>query len=276
MVIEIKDDFDLQKIADSGQCFRIKTFDDGAYRFVTGSHILYIRQCGQGCYDVNCSEEEWRKIWFPYFDLPQNYSRLRSLVPASDAYMLNAAKTGSGLRILRQEPWEMVITFIISQRKNIPSIKKSVELLSAGFGEPVVTPYEKLYLFPSAKKLVSASDEALSECRLGYRTSYIQDAAQKIASNQINLSALKQADDTELFDALKQIRGVGDKVANCICLFAYGRTSHVPVDTWIHKVIDHEYHGKEPFTRYGKYAGIMQQYIFYYAQTHKKELQPLH
>ncbi len=274
MIVEIKDDFDLQKIADSGQCFRIKTFADGTYRFVTGNYILYIRQCGQDFFDVNCSEEEWHKIWFPYFDLSQSYCQLRSLVPASDAYMQNAMTTGSGLRILRQEPWEMVVTFIISQRKNIPSIKKSVELLSATFGEPVDTPYEKLYLFPPAEKLMLASDDALSECRLGYRTSYIQDAAQKIATNQINLSALEQAGDTALFDTLKQIRGVGDKVANCICLFAYGRTSHVPVDTWIHKVIDREYHGKEPFTRYGKYAGIMQQYIFYYAQTHKKELQP--
>ena len=166
----------------------------------------------------------------------------------------------------------MIITFIISQQKTIPSIKSCVEELSQRYGTLLTGEREKIYAFPTAVQLEKATEEELRECKLGYRAPYIVDAAEKISSGSIDLDDLYHRSDKKTFETLKMISGVGDKVSNCICLFAYGRTRLAPVDTWIKKVIDQEYKGKNPFPRYKNAAGIMQQYIFFYALNHKKEL----
>lgn len=269
MILKITDDFDLQKIADSGQCFRVKIFPDNTYRFITGSRVLYITYLEQNTYKISCSKREWQSFWHSYFDFSRSYRKLRDEIPDTDSYMKKAAAGGAGLRILRQEPWEMLITFIISQQKTIPSIKNAVEKLAEVYGAPVKTAYETVHLFPSPKQMSQATMEELSQFRLGYRTSYILDAIDKVKSGLIDLDKISAYDDMQLFTALKTVRGVGDKVANCIALFSYGRTSLAPVDTWIKKVIEKEYQGTSPFPGYGDAAGIMQQYMFYYAQTHK-------
>lgn len=272
MEITIKDDFNLNRIAWSGQCFRVREFPDGTYRFVTGSHILYIKETTPHQYDVSCDENEWQNIWWDYFDFGRDYQSIRNNIPAVDSYMKVAATEGSGIRILRQDPWEMLITFIISQRKSIPAIKNSIEMLCSTYGSLVHTDRETLWLFPSAEQLYQASDSRLQDCKLGYRIGYIKDAVAAICEQRIDLSVIAHHDDIALFTELKSIKGVGDKVANCICLFSYGRTSMAPVDTWISKIIDSHYKGINPFPAYGDAAGIMQQYAFFYAQNHKKEV----
>lgn len=165
----------------------------------------------------------------------------------------------------------MLISFIISQRKSIPAISKSIELICERFGTPIITEKKTIYSFPRPVDLAKASIEELNECKLGYRSEYVKKAAEDVASGKIDLVALEQLDDEQLFESLKSFLGVGDKVANCVALFAYSRTSLAPVDTWIKKVIDKEYAGNNPFPAYGKIAGVIQQYIFYYAQMHKSE-----
>ena len=145
-----------------------------------------------------------------------------------------------------------------------------MELLAERFGEAVTTPYETLYTFPTAEQLAGAQAGDLAACKLGYRVPYIQDAVAKVLSGQMDLAALATLPDAELFEKLKTIRGVGDKVANCICLFAYGRMGAAPIDTWIHKIIAREYGGHNPFPAYGEHAGILQQFAFYYAIAHKE------
>lgn len=315
MKIEISDDFDLDKITNSGQAFRIKPFCDGIYRFVTGSHVLYIKpiqesndisseESGINHFDISmynfdepegklnasmrepdannasapnsptASEapaDEWDTIWVPYFDLGRSYSTIRKMVPASDEFLSRSAQYGEGLRILKQDAWEMLITFIISQRKNIPAIKESVEKICRNYGRLVKTPLEELYLFPSAEDMKCATLEELKKCSLGYRDTYIMDAVNRVSSGALDLKALETGNYDSIFNALLEVRGVGAKVSNCICLFAYAQLSAAPVDTWIAKVIDRFYAGTNPFPAYGEVAGIMQQYIFYYAQTHKEE-----
>lgn len=316
MDIIISDDFDLDKITNSGQAFRIKVFNDGTYRFVTENHILYIKKnnnAGDDHYDIsmysaeimastseytpnssytdssecaansacistsNCNPvnvtpaDEWGSVWVPYFDLNRSYRDIRALVPTNDSYMKQAADYGIGLRILKQNPWEMLITFIISQRKNIPAIKESVEKICAKYGQAVTTPYEKFFLFPSAEEMSAATLDELRKCSLGYRDTYILDAVDKVVSGNLNLCTLGSNDYDTIFNTLLSVRGVGAKVSNCICLFAYAQFAAAPVDTWISKVIDKYYGGINPFPLYGDVAGIMQQYIFYYAQTHKEE-----
>lgn len=270
MQITISDDFDLDKICNSGQCFRCSEIN-GFYRFIFQNHVLYIKQLSETSFEINCNDKEWTAIWIPYFDLTRNYTQIRSCIH-DDPFMRKASDSGIGIRILKQDTWEMLITFIISQRKTIPAIKKSVEALSRTYGNKITTDYETLYLFPSAETIYNASDSELSQCGLGYRLSYIKDAATKAMHGCVLTDSWRFFDDETLFTMLKTIKGVGDKVANCIMLFSYGRTASAPIDTWINKIMKTYYNGQNPFLKYGNSAGIMQQYAFYYIQQHKMEV----
>ena len=272
MLVQISDLFDLQKIADSGQCFRSAALPDGTYRFITGDQTLYIRRVSDETYEVSCDRDSWERIWTLYFDLGRNYREVSRAIPAEDAFLRRAAEAGAGIRILRQDPWETLVTFIISQRKSIPAIRAVVELLSRRYGTPVQTSRETLFTFPTAHQLQGVSLEDYRDCKAGYRAPYLLDAVRQVASGDLDLREIASFPDGELLSALEGVRGVGGKVASCVALFAYGRTACAPVDTWIRKVIRQEYHGKNPFDRYGDAAGIMQQYFFYYAQGHRAEM----
>ena len=266
MQVTIKDDFDLEKIIDSGQCFRGKCLEDGSYRFISGESVIYLRpEVGEaGVYTVSCDRESWETIWFPFFDLQRCYGEIAISESGKHEFVDQAIAHGRGVRLLRQDPWEMLLTFIISQRKSIPAIIKSVEALSEKYGHDIVTEQERLKAFPSPEEMKEATAEELTACGLGYRVKYILDAIQKVNSGELNLQAIAELSDNELLEKLQLVMGVGIKVANCIALFAYGRTACVPVDVWIFRAIEKECGGISPFSLYGKNAGIIQQYIFYY------------
>lgn len=271
MEVRICDLFDLQKITDSGQCFRVAPLPGGTYRFITGEAVLYIRKTAEETYQISCDQDAWAHIWSPYFDLGRNYRDLRKAIPPEDTFLDLAAQSGAGIRILHQDPWEMLLTFIISQRKSIPAIRSVVELLSERYGTKLQTPVETLYAFPTALQLKDVCLEDYIACKAGYRAPYLRDAVEQVLTGRLDLSGIGALPDGELMSALEGVKGVGVKVANCVALFAYGRTACAPVDTWIKKIIQQAYQGQNPFARYGEAAGIMQQYFFYYAQTHKAE-----
>lgn len=266
MQVTINDDFDLEKIIDSGQCFRGKCLEDGSYRFISGDSVIYLRPKDReaGVYTVSCDQESWETIWFPFFDLERCYSEIAVLESGKHEFVDQAIAHGRGVRLLRQDPWEMLLTFIISQRKSIPAIIKSVEALSEKYGHDIVTEQERLKAFPSPEEMKEATAEELAACGLGYRVKYILDAIQKVNSGELNLKAIAKLPDDVLLEKLQAVMGVGIKVANCIALFAYGRTACVPVDVWIFRAIEKECGGISPFSLYGENAGIIQQYIFYY------------
>lgn len=267
--IEIQDDFDLEKIASCGQCFRVKKYGDGTYRFLTGDNILYIRKLDDKTYEISCRHEVWKEVWEYYFDLTRDYGKLRRQAKGRNNFVQRAIECGQGLRVLHQEPWEMLITFIISQRKNIPAISKSVELLAQNYGHPITTEYETVSSFPTPEELYQASVDDLAGCSLGYRAAYVRDAVEKVFCGALDLKAIKEYEDEKLFEELMTVYGVGKKVANCVCLFGYGRVARVPVDVWIARAIQEECHGQDPFLQFGKDAGIIQQYIFYYQKHHQ-------
>lgn len=285
MRIEITGVFNLDKIMKSGQCFRVSRSEDDTYRFITGKNILYIKRCAplnnvcnsspvssaSSFYEVSCSSSVWNSIWVPYFDLNRDYDSISGRIPKSDKFSKKCEEYSRGIRILQQDYFEMLISFIISQRKSIPAISKSIELICERFGSPIITEKRTIYSFPRPIDLAKATIEELDECKLGYRSAYVKKAAEDVASGKMDMSAMTQLSDEDLFETLKSFYGVGDKVANCVALFAYSRTSLAPIDTWIKKVIETEYAGKNPFPAYGDIAGIIQQYIFYYAQMHKSE-----
>ena len=273
MQVTVKDDFDLEKIIDSGQCFRGKRLEDGSYRFISGDSVIYLRPKDEESevYTVSCDKESWETIWFPFFDLQRCYSEIAFSESGKHEFVDQAIAHGRGVRLLRQDPWEMLLTFIISQRKSIPAIIKSVEALSEKYGHDIVTEQEKLKAFPSPEEMKEATAEELAACGLGYRVKYILDAIQKVNSGELNLQAIAELPDNILLEKLQAVMGVGIKVANCIALFAYGRTACVPVDVWIFRAIEKECGGISPFSLYGENAGIIQQYIFYYErEVHRK------
>lgn len=269
MLVNIADDFDLDKIVYSGQCFRPKLISDGAYMFVCADKVLVIKQVSTEQYEVSCDEQTWNDVWVDYFDLNTNYSKIRNSV-SSDEFMAACVKDGKGIRILRQDKWEMIISYIISQRKSIPSIRSSVEKICRLYGKVITCiEGEDIYSFPSPDMMRKASYEELAGCGLGYRVEYILDAIRCVSEGILVLDSFNDMSDDELFAKLKEIKGIGDKVANCVMLFALHRTGRAPVDTWILKVMNEKYNGNNPFLQYGDYAGIMQQYVFYYVQNRK-------
>lgn len=264
--VTIQDDFDLDKILESGQCFRPRKLADGRCRFVSGKALLYLTPLGCGQYDAAWYGADW-DVWAGYFDLGRSYAALRQSLAGQSAYLDAALAFGQGIRVLRQDPWEMLVTFIISQRKSIPAIRTAVEQLARCCGEPLCAEGDEVFLFPTPEQLCGLTEAQLTGCGLGYRTRYIQHAAAQAAARTLDLDALAVLPDNALFSRLLTLDGVGKKVANCVCLFGYGRTAMAPIDVWIQRLIDEEFGGRDPFPAYGQQAGIVQQYLFYYKRS---------
>ena len=271
MEIKISDDFDLKKIVDSGQCFRPREIDSGVFRFICGENILHISARGESLFEADCSAENWKRVWKNYFDLDTNYANIRRDIETFAAgkpyekILRDALEFGKGIRILKQEPFETLISFIISQRKNIPAIRSSVERICAKFGRRV----GEVNLFPRVEEISSATLDDLTGLGLAYRKDYILDAVKKISGGEIDLTALETLTDEELVETLKTIRGVGDKVANCVALFTYHRVDRAPVDVWIKRALDEDFGGENIFDNFGTNAGILQQYVFYHKRSNK-------
>ena len=280
MIITITDDFDLKKIADSGQCFRFNevtgtgTGGDVAscrrYSVSALNRHVFVKELGQNRYDLDCSEDEFESFWKRYFDLDLSYSEIRGRIDQKkDPYLFSASQYGKGIRILRQDPWEMLISFIISQRKNIPAIKASIEKLCALAGDVICEDEVcgKIYSFPTPEKLAALSMEQLSGCSLGYRDKYVHQAALDVASGAVDLEAWRELDDDGLMEKLLKLFGVGVKVANCEILFGYHRLDAFPKDVWINRVLDTRYPDGFLFDDYAPYNGVMQQYLFFYSRS---------
>ena len=272
--IRIDDDFDLDKIADSGQCFRWEKTAEDAYRIVHRSHCLTIRHSGAERYLLSCDEEEYRNIWQDYFDLGLHYRAVRMKIRAEDdPFLHRACEYGRGIRILRQDPWETLISFIISQNKNIPAIKKSIERLCASAGGTKTDADGRSFrLFPSPKAILSLDEEALAGCGLGYRCRYVRAAAGDAAAGKLEFERLKDADEETAMRELTALCGVGVKVASCVSLFGLHHVDAFPVDVWIRRILEREYPGGYPMEQYRPYNGIYQQYMFYYYRKENSRL----
>ncbi len=288
MISVAKENFSIRQICDSGQCFRLRKLNQPAHE--TGSikkeegrwkepkeaaeaerygltafgRFLEIEE-RQNEITFHCEEEEFEQIWKGYFDLEEDYGKIIALIDEKDDYLLRAAAFGSGIRILRQDLWEMIVSFIISQQNNIKRIRKCIDYLCERYGEKRKTQSGIVYYdFPTPKALSDVSMEDLYACNLGYRSRYIHETAVSIASGQVDLKALRAMAYEEAKTELMKLHGVGVKVAECICLFALHQTQAFPVDTHIHKVLAKQYPEGFPVQRYKGYEGTLQQYIFYY------------
>ncbi len=271
MILKIKDDLDLKKIADSGQCFRWKELDDGAFFVPYLDKSLIIKELGGGEFELDCSEEEYEHVWANYLDMQTNYRKIRALADVkSDPFMYEAASAQRGIRILRQDPFEALISFIISQNRNIPAIKNSIELICERAGKLYIDSRgEHWYGFPNAEELNGISDDKLKECRLGYRFEYIRRTAAAVVSGEFDLKELEVLDDDECLEKLQSLHGVGLKVASCMLLYGLHRMDAFPVDVWIKRILADKYPQGFPFEEYRPYCGVFQQYMFAYYRGEK-------
>jgi len=260
------EDFDLEQIAESGQCFRFHRMDEHGHRYslIVGDRYTEIEQQGKEvCF--NCGNEEFEGFWRSFFDLDADYGSYKSAVDPNDTYLQRALLAAGGLRILRQELWETIVSFIISQRNNIPRIMQCVENLCLLLGETCYNINgQEYHAFPSLERLASCTPEDLAPVRLGYRAGYITKTAKQIASGEVDLEAVRQMPYLEARTELMRLTGVGIKVAECVCLFGLHHIDAFPIDTHIRQMLDANYPNGFPMERYQGFAGVIQQYAFRY------------
>lgn len=261
-------ELDLGKIAESGQCFRWQRLGEAYYRIPHGGDCLYIRREGPGRFDLDCDEAAFEALWRPYFDLDTDYAAINGAIsPRDDPFLCAAMEDQRGVRVLRQDLWEMLVTSIITQNRNIPAIRRSVELLSQLGGSPMTDRAGREYhAFPTPGQLLDMGG-ALGACKLGYREAYVRRAAEAVCEGALDLEGLRRMPDEACRRALVGLYGVGDKVAACVMLFGMHRLNAFPRDVWMNRVLAERYPTGYPFERYAPNNGVYQQYLFAYYRS---------
>ena len=257
------DCLDLHDTLDCGQAFRWRELEPDFWQGVAHGRILKIKKTPVALTLINTTQVEFEKIWRPYFDLDRDYPAIRRRLSV-DPVLAAASEYAGGIRILRQEPFETLCSFIISQNNHIPRIKGIIGRLCGLLGEDLGGEFS----FPSPEKMAGLTPFDLAPIRAGFRDAYLCDAAQKVASGEVDFSALEKLPLDEARLSLQKIRGVGPKVADCVLLFGLGRVEAFPVDVWIKRVLSDLYDGSLPAIA-APYAGIAQQYLFHYIRTAK-------
>ena len=280
--------FDVDKIFDCGQCFRFDRVENSSHStefagVAHGRHVSFA-QDGDTVYIYGSDMNDFESIWRGFLSLDMDYEAVnRDILDHSAGTVMDAAmEYGRGIRILRQDAYEAVISFIVSQNNNIPRIKKIIEALSAKCGSPIeinadgqkhTSGVSSLCAFPTCEALVSLGEEGLFELKTGFRAKYIYDAAQKISRGDLILSDIRSLSSTDdCISSLCAVKGIGLKVASCAALFGMARYDAFPIDVWMKRVAE-KYFADEldsfSSARFGKYAGIAQLYLFYYERYNR-------
>ena len=257
LFVEGLSDFSLVETLESGQCFRYRELPDGFYEVRAGRRRGEFRAEGETLVCRAVPGTEFEQFWRNYFDLDFDYAGVKELLRA-DPVLSEAMKVCGGIHILRQEPFETLITFIISQNNNIPRIKGIVARLCEAYGEGG---------FPSPERLAELDIPDLACLRAGFRVKYILDAAKKVAAGEVNLTVLSALPYEEAEAELCKISGVGEKVAACTLLFGARQLDAFPVDVWMKKALAAFYPDGFCKERCGGFAGIAQQYLYHYARN---------
>ena len=278
-VITDVDSFELRDIFECGQCFRWNAKDDGSYTGVIKNGVINVKKINNDVIFEGSCNGNIADICRDYFDLNRDYNKIKTILSNVDEYLKESIEYGSGIRILNQDLWEMIISFIISANNNIPRIKGIIEKMSQKYGNKVVWKGKDYYIFPTIKQLSSASKDDLRALGMGFRDTYIFNTTNTIASGDINLEELHNEKDTsKVREKLLTLSGVGPKVADCILLFSTLKRFDVfPIDVWVRRVMNDLYIKNEDETKvskkeieklakekYGDLEGIAQQYLFYW------------
>ena len=274
MQIQNVTDFSLKYTLESGQSFRWHRIDNAYYGVVEG-RILKITQEGTTlCVESSTDEDAtgFASYLRHYLDIGRDVPKILAEVN-NDGYMDRAIEKLWGMRILNQELWETVASFILSQNNNVPRIRGIIRRLSEHFGEQLTLAGYVDYSFPSPAALAAATDEELLGCGTGYRANYLRDTAQAVVSGELRLTAMKQMSYFDAKQELMRRNGIGEKVADCICLFSLGHLAALPIDVWIKRIFETLYLRRRATHReirefahsyFGDGVGYAQQYLFHY------------
>ena len=262
----------LFKTFDCGQCFRFDPVSLFGNKYevggvALGKYVVFAQNHEDELIIYNSTRDEYERTWKKYLSLDVDYEKINSdiLSVIAKDHMKKAVEYGSGIRILSQSPWECIISFIISQNNNIPRIKRIVSAICEKYGETIEFMGNTYYAFPTQEALASASVEELFSLKMGFRAKYIADACAKIKNGEASIEYISQeADFEQCVSHLCQIKGIGLKVASCALLFGFGKTEAFPIDVHIKRTLDKYFPDGFDYIALGKYAGIAQQYLFYY------------
>ncbi len=259
-------DFSVEQIFDCGQCFRFNKTEDGAYEGIAFSHYLKLFEKDSMIYALSDIDGfDIGGIWYVFLDLGRDYGAIKASVCRDGALLERAADYGGGIRILRQDRWEALCSFIISQNNNIPRIKKIIDRLCKNYGKSFEAFGNTYYSFPTPEALLSAGEEKIFECGTGFRAKYIMSAAKTVFEDKAFFDCVDKLPSEAASAELEKIKGVGPKVAACALLFGFAKFDCMPVDVWMKKIFDKYFGGKVP--DFGEYAGLVQQYLFYYERS---------
>lgn len=256
------EDFDLSQTLDCGQAFRWQAHPDGGFVGVVRERICHIVPIELGLRLNGVSREDFELVWRDYFDLDRDYTQLKQRL-CKNPILAQAIAYAPGIRLLRQEPWEALCSFIISQNNNVARIKGIIDRLCRAFGMPLSA---DLYSFPTSKTLANLDVEALAPLRAGFRARYLLDAARRVESGAVDLESLRTLPLQEAREQLMQIVGVGQKVADCVLLYGCGRLDCVPMDVWMRRTMARFFPEGMPDCA-KDVQGIAQQYLFHSART---------
>lgn len=277
MKIDSVTDFNLKYTLESGQSFRWNRIDDAYFGVVEG-RILRIRQTGETLIIDSSNDEDepaFTTHLYHYLDLHRELASILATVNV-DAYINRAINRFWGMRILNQELWETIASFILSQNNNMARIRNLIRTISEKFGHRLVFEGYVDYSFPTPQSLADAGVDELFACGTGYRARYLWNAAYNVSNGVFVLDSLKRISYTDAKHELMKLEGIGEKVANCICLFSLGHLEALPVDVWIKRIFERIYLRKQATPReiqefaenyFGEFVGYAQQYLFHYAQS---------
>ena len=278
-ILENAKSFEPKHIFECGQCFRWDKQEDESYTGVFKNNVLNVKKENENIIFKGICNGDIKKICTEYFDLDRDYEEMKTKLSKIDEYLKYSIEYGSGIRILNQDLWETIISFIISANNNIPRIKGIINRISKKYGNKIEWNGKEYYTFPRVEQLSKVNMQELRDLGTGFRDKYIYETTQKVLNNDISLEALHYEIDTKkIRDVLLSLSGVGPKVADCILLFSTLKRFDVfPIDVWVRRVMNDLYIKNEDEKKvnkkeieqlakqkYGKLEGIAQQYLFYW------------
>jgi len=263
------ENFDLEQTFDCGQCFRFDKSPLGGYEGIIGHNYGRIVSIDRTTFDIIGANKENIQSWIDFLNLETDYSKIKEdiLNRFNNDYMKEAIEYGWGIRILKQDEWEAICSFIISQNNNIPRIKKIISTICEKFGDKIIFDGKTYYSFPSPLQLIDAGENAIFDCKTGFRAKYIISACESIASGNVDINALKMQNNEDIAAKLCGIKGIGPKVAACAVLYGFNKLDSFPIDVWVKRIIDTRFGGILNIDEIGPYAGVAQQYMFYYERS---------
>ena len=278
LIIDKIESFDLKDIFDCGQCFRWNKEDNGSYTGVVKNGVLNVYCDNEKIYFKGILNEDIKEFVYRYFDFDRDYDKIKKVLSKIDKYMEESIKYGNGIRILNQDLWETIISFIISANNNIPRIKGIIDRLSKNYGTKVVFEGVDYYLFPTPEQLKDVTVAEFRGLGLGFRDIRLYETTYMVLNNEIDFNKLHNIDTVSAREKLLTLSGVGPKVADCILLFStLKRFDIFPIDVWVRRVMNDLYINnpdenkvsKKLITtianeKFGNLAGIAQQYLFYW------------